>query len=109
MKYYVQYKRLAEPFYRTYGSLNSAREVMDVLRTGRQRDSNLHYIWARYQRPSDIVTNPEGQSSLLAVRSLGPEITQQPGPQSIRCCCARPRIILPKPPSLAMAGATCQV
>ena len=36
MKYYVQYKRSAELFYRTYGSLNSAREVMDVLRTGRQ-------------------------------------------------------------------------
>ena len=75
MKYFVQYKRLAEPFYRTYGSLNSAREVMDLLRTGRQLDSSLHYIWARYQSPPVIVTNSEGQSSLLAVRSLGPEIT----------------------------------
>jgi hypothetical protein len=54
MKYYVQYKRSAEQFYRTYGSLNSAREVMDVLRTGRQRDSNLHYIWARYESPPDM-------------------------------------------------------
>jgi hypothetical protein len=69
MKYYVQYKRSAEPFYRTYGSLNSAREVMDVLRTGRQLDSNLHYIWARYQSP------PERQASLpTTLRSLGPEI-----------------------------------
>jgi hypothetical protein len=76
MKYYVQYKRSAEPFYRTYGSLNSAREVMDVLRTGRQLDSNLHYIWARYQSPPDILTNPERQSFLpTTVRSLGPEIT----------------------------------
>jgi hypothetical protein len=76
MKYYVQYKQFAEPFYRTYGSLNSAREVMDVLRTGRQLDSSLHYIWARYQGPPDILTNPERQSSLpTTARSLGPEIT----------------------------------
>jgi hypothetical protein len=76
MKYYVQYKRSAEPFYRTYGSLNSAREVMDVLRTGRQLDSNLHYIWARYQSPPGILTNPERQSLLsTTLRSLGPEIT----------------------------------
>jgi len=76
MKYYVQYKRSAEQFYRTYGSLNSAREVMDVLRTERQRDSNLHYIWARYQSPPDIQANPERQSfQPTAVRSRGPEIT----------------------------------
>jgi hypothetical protein len=76
MKYYVQYKRFAEPFYRTHGSLNSAREVMEVLRTGRQLDSNLHYIWARYQSPPDSVTNPEPQSFLATkVRSPGPEIT----------------------------------
>jgi len=75
MKYYVQYKRFAEPFYRTYGSLNSAREVMDVLRTGRQLDSNLHYIWARYQSPFDIVTNPKRQTLPSTVRSPGPETT----------------------------------
>jgi hypothetical protein len=63
MKYYVQYKRSAEQFYRTYGSLNSAREVMDVLRNGRQQDSNLHYIWARYQSAPDMPANPERQSS----------------------------------------------
>jgi len=76
MKYYVQYKRFAEPFYRTHGSLNSAREVMDVLRAGRQLDSGLHYIWARYQSPPDSVTNPARQSSPPSkVRSPGPEIT----------------------------------
>ena len=76
MKYYVQYNRPTDPFYRTQGSLNSAREVMDVLRTGRQLDSNLHYIWARYQSPPDILTNPERQCFLPTTgRSLGPEIT----------------------------------
>jgi hypothetical protein len=66
MKYYVQYKRSAEQFYRTHGSLNSAREVMELLRTRRQRDSNLHYIWARYQSPPD---------TRYSARSLtGPEI-----------------------------------
>jgi hypothetical protein len=75
MKYYVQYKRFADPFYRTYGSLNSAREVMDVLRAGRQLDSKLHYIWARYQTAPDIVTNPKRQTLPSTVRPPGPEIT----------------------------------
>jgi hypothetical protein len=76
MNYYVQYKRSGEPFYRTYGSFNSAREVMDVLRTERQLDSNLHYIWARYQSPPNMPTNPVRQSFLpTTVRSRSPEIT----------------------------------
>jgi hypothetical protein len=82
MKYYVQYKRFAEPFYRTYGSLNSAREVMDVLRTGRQLDSNLHYIWARYQRFSTArypglllqppINHGMGLKFCIFARSVGP-------------------------------------
>jgi hypothetical protein len=73
MKYYVQYKRSADSFYRTHGSLNSAREVMDALRTGRQLDSNVRYIWARYSLP-DIKTTPQKDSfQPIAVRSRGPE------------------------------------
>jgi hypothetical protein len=83
MKYYVQYKQSVEQFYRTHGSLNSAREVMDVLRTGRQQDSNLHYIWARYQSPPDMPANPERQSfQTTAARSRGPEITRKSGAAS---------------------------
>src|SRR6516164_7379081 len=63
MNYYAQYKRSAEQFYRTYGSLNSAREVRDVLRTERQRDPNLHYIWASYQSPPAMPANREQQPS----------------------------------------------
>ena len=67
MNYYVQYKRSAEQFYRTYGSLNSAREVMDVLRTERQRDPNLTLhlgelpksSWANRER------QPSGRCSLV--------------------------------------------
>jgi hypothetical protein len=72
MKYYLQYKRSDEQFYRTHGSLNTAREVMEVLRTGRQLDSNLHYIWARWQSSP---ANPDWQSvQPTTIRSLGPEI-----------------------------------
>ena len=72
MNYYVQYKRSAEQFYRTYGSLNSAREVMDVLRTERQRDPSLHYIWASYQSPPGLIGNGNLPD---AVRSCGPEVS----------------------------------
>ncbi len=73
MKYYVQYKRSADSFYRTHGSLNSAREVMDALRTGRQIDANVHYIWARYS-PADIKTSPQKPSlQPIAVRSRDPK------------------------------------
>jgi hypothetical protein len=58
MKYYVQYKGPADSFYRTHGSLNSAREVMNALRAGRQLDSAVRYIWARYSLP-DIATTPQ--------------------------------------------------
>jgi|SRR5437762_743825 hypothetical protein len=72
MKYYLQYKRSAEQFYRTHGSLNTAREVMEVLRTGRQLDSNLHYIWARCQSSP---ANPDWQSvQPTTIRSPDPEI-----------------------------------
>jgi hypothetical protein len=75
MKYYVQYKRSADSFYRTHGSLNSAREVMDALRTGRQIDSNVRYIWARYSL-ADIKTSPQKPSfQPIAVRSHDPEPT----------------------------------
>ncbi len=75
MKYYVQYKRSADSFYRTHGSLNSARarEVMDALRTGRQIDANVHYIWARYS-PADIENSPQKPSlQPVAVRSRDPK------------------------------------
>ncbi len=58
MKYYVQYKGSADLFYRTHGSLNSAREVMDALRAGRQLDRKVSYIWARYSVP-DAETTPK--------------------------------------------------
>lgn len=71
MKYYLQFKGPTDPFYRTYGSLNSAREVMDQLRTGRQLDSNLHYIWARYHPDVTITSKPHIRP--IALRPLGPE------------------------------------
>ncbi len=73
MKYYLQFKRPTDPFYRTYGSLNSAREVMEALRTGRQLDSNLHYIWARYH--PDITITPKPHFLPIAFSSRGPETT----------------------------------